>query len=137
MEEGAIRCEDAVPPNSLMRLAQIQLGCDGVAARERAERQAEAGRQAKASEPPRVIAPLAVPPGFVRDSNLYRIMTQDRLLAFYDASSSEEIRLEGVTSNARGLWRMCQGPQSNGETEHIFIGMGMADGTGTFLIERA
>ncbi|MFB4284636.1 hypothetical protein ACBJ59_55860 [Nonomuraea sp. MTCD27] len=53
MEEGAIRCEDAVPPNSLMRLAQIQLGCDGVAARERAERQAEAGRQAKASEPPR------------------------------------------------------------------------------------
>ncbi len=124
MEEGAIRCADVVPPNSLMRLAQIQLGCDGVAARERAEERAKAGRRAgePAAGKPGVIAPLAVPPGFTCDSALYRIGTPDRLLAFYDASNSGEIRHAGWTSNSRAYWRVCQGPQSNGKTEYVFVG---------------
>lgn len=124
MEEGAIRCEDAVPPNSLMRLAQIQLGCDGAAAKEKAEKQA---RQ-QADEPltvesasGTVVAPFAVPPGFACEAGYYRIGTPDRLLNWWNQDGTEEIRLQAWSSSTRAQWSLCQGPVSNGMPEHVLI----------------
>ncbi|MEV0621866.1 hypothetical protein AB0I81_51705 [Nonomuraea sp. NPDC050404] len=124
MEEGAIRCEDAVPPNSIMRQAQIQLGCDGAAAKERAAKQA---RQ-QADEPStaertagNVVAPMAVPPGFTCESGTYRIGTPDRLLNWWNQDGTDEIRLQAWSSSSRAQWSLCQGPVSNGMTEHILI----------------
>ncbi|SEG95555.1 hypothetical protein SAMN05444920_109100 [Nonomuraea solani] len=117
MEEGAIRCEDVVPANSIMRQAQIQLGCDGRAAKE------EAGRQ-RADEPSRggdVVAPLAVPPGFTCDPGYYRIGTPDRLLNWWNQDGTDEIRLQAWSSSTRAQWLLCQGPVSNGMTEHVII----------------
>ncbi|MEV0390657.1 hypothetical protein [Nonomuraea sp. NPDC050643] len=140
MEEGAIRCEDVVPPTSLMRLAQIQLGCDGVAAKERAERQARETREqaaqdraaqdqaaqdqaaaSEATETGRVVAPFAVPPGFACEAGYYRVGTSDRLLNWWNQDGTDEIRLRGWSTSSRAQWSLCQGPVTNGRAEHVLI----------------
>ncbi|MFI6504078.1 hypothetical protein [Nonomuraea typhae] len=121
MEEGAIRCEDTVPPNSIMRQAQIQLGCDGAAARQQAREQA--GKQARDHAPEQAgrPAPLAVPPGFACEPVAYRVGTPDRLLNWWNQDGTDEIRLQAWSSSGRAQWSLCQGPVSNGRPEYVLI----------------
>ncbi|MET7333569.1 hypothetical protein [Nonomuraea sp. NPDC005650] len=116
MEEGAIRCEDVVPANSLMRLAQIQLGCDGAPAKAREQQRATPSEQAG-----RVVAPFAAPPGFTCEPGYYRIGTPDRLLNWWNEDGTDEIRLRGWSSSSRAQWSLCQGPVSNGLPEYVLI----------------
>ncbi|WP_433510688.1 hypothetical protein ACQP2T_43460 [Nonomuraea sp. CA-143628] len=125
MEEGAIRCEDVVPAGSIMRMAQVQLGCDGVAAKKQAEeqarKQAQKQKQTEEQASARAVAPFAIPPGFVCEPGYFRIGTPDRLLNWYNIDGTDEIRLAGWSSNTRAQWALCQGPVSNGMAEHILL----------------
>lgn len=127
MEEGAIRCEDVVPANSVMRLAQIQLGCDGTAARRAAEQAAERSAEKAAEQPRRQpsaggeMALFAAPPGFTCEAGYYRIGTPDRLLNWWNQDGTDEIRLRGWSSSARAQWSLCQGPVTNGRPEYVLI----------------
>ncbi|MFD1538410.1 hypothetical protein [Nonomuraea guangzhouensis] len=127
MEEGAIRCEDTVPAGSLMRMAQVQLGCDGLAAKKQAAEQArrqaaeQAKQQVEKTASAGAVAPFAVPPGFVCEPGYYRLGTPDRLLNWYNIDGTDEIRLAGWSSATRAHWAVCHGPVSAGMDEYLFI----------------
>ncbi|MFF3171028.1 RICIN domain-containing protein [Streptomyces sp. NPDC057900] len=142
LEEGAVRCEDAVPANSIMRKAQDLLDCGTPAASAeqtpatKATAPAEAGKAAragkvaangKAADPdatgPSVGANVA--PGFTCDEGYYKIGTADRAL-FWTAPGflqGDNIQLKPSTVLSLNLdqWQLCHGPDNNGVSEQILV----------------
>ncbi|MFJ4858392.1 RICIN domain-containing protein [Streptomyces sp. NPDC088730] len=144
LEEGAVRCEDAVPANSIMRKAQDLLDCGTPAARAghaaaakasapaRVTRAAEDGpgkpaRDKKAAEPnPTGRSAVAdVAPGFTCDEGYYKIGTADRSL-FWTAPGflqGDNVQLKPSTVLSLNLdqWQLCHGPENNGVPEQILV----------------
>ncbi|RFS87368.1 hypothetical protein D0T12_03820 [Actinomadura spongiicola] len=112
IEEGAVRCEDKVPANSIMSKAQKVLGCTGTPA--------QAAPRPPAPKPP-TNQTAAQPPGFTCLAGYYRIATPDRLLFWWNANGTDEFRLHSWANNARVQWQVCQGPTTNGMVEHVFL----------------
>ncbi|GAA3643880.1 hypothetical protein GCM10022224_002920 [Nonomuraea antimicrobica] len=116
IEEGAITCDDVVPAGTLMRLAQERLGCFGTAPRQ--EQETPAPEKQVSGE---VVAPFAAPPGFTCEPGYYRVGTPDRLLNWWNVDGTNVFDLRGWSTSTRAMWTVCQGPVSNGMTEHVFI----------------
>nr|WP_308434544.1 RICIN domain-containing protein [Streptomyces melanogenes] len=134
LEEGAVRCEDAVPASSIMRKAQDILGCGAALARtERAPAADKASVSANAQKPAVKAAvdwpPTGnVPAGFTCDAGYYKIATQDRSL-FWSApilslDNSITLKTASMFGNGPDQWQMCHGPQTNGNAEQILINRG-------------
>ncbi|MFI6517504.1 RICIN domain-containing protein [Spirillospora sp. NPDC050679] len=138
LEEGAVRCEDNVPANSIMRKAQGLLDCEtppqaghapgpvtsakATAARNAAAKDATkdtAGKAAtaQATEP-------AARAAFTCDPGYYKIGTPDQAL-FWTAplNQSDSVRLRPSTIFSGNLdqWQLCRGPENNGIAEHILV----------------
>ncbi|WP_121432487.1 hypothetical protein [Actinomadura pelletieri] len=112
IEEGAVRCEDKVPANSIMSKAQKVLGCT--------DTPAQAAPRTSTPKSPTGSA-AAEPPGFTCLDGYYRIATPDRLLFWWNANGTDEFRLHAWAKNARVQWQVCQGPTTNGMVEHVFV----------------
>ncbi|MFJ3215692.1 RICIN domain-containing protein [Kitasatospora sp. NPDC086801] len=134
LEEGAVRCEDAVPASSIMRKAQDILGCG--AATLRTERAPAADGAATAAAPAKTAAQqdwpgfpgTTAPPGFTCDAASYKIGTPDRALfwsapGFLDLSNSVQLRPAAAQTWPAGQdqWQLCSGPAENGIAEQILI----------------
>ncbi|MBZ4320924.1 RICIN domain-containing protein [Streptomyces sp. SCA2-4] len=135
LEEGAVRCEDTVPVNSIMRRAQDLLGCGNparAAGRTAVERKtpatapradATAPRAAKSPEwPP---APK-VPAGFTCDQGYSKIATPERSLFWSapDFLGGDNVKLgagPGMFGN-QDQWQLCRGPENTrGFVEYVFL----------------
>ncbi|WP_328698054.1 RICIN domain-containing protein [Streptomyces sp. NBC_00342] len=136
LEEGAVRCEDAVPANSIMRKAQDLLDCGTAAARaghapavkaSAPAAAAKAARGGKAAEPNPAgrSAGAEVAPGFTCDAGYYKIGTADRSL-FWTAPGflqGDNVQLKPSTVLSLNLdqWQLCHGPEVNGVAEQILV----------------
>ncbi|MGA4837751.1 hypothetical protein [Streptomyces sp. G45] len=124
IEEGAIRCEDQVPADTIMKKAQEILGCAGTAAAE-PERKAPAPRAADKDQRTSVSGERgasAVPPGFTCLPGKYRIGTPDRKLYWVTFGAGDYFRLRpGPRLPEGGTWSVCEGPESNGRTEYALV----------------
>lgn len=116
MEEGAVRCEDAVPPNSIMRKAQDALGCSGAPAKAPPKQQEPAGE-------PRAAEPVAagVPPGFTCDGNLYRIGLGNGLYLYYPTKKTIDLKPYASKKRAGYAFQLCRGPGSGDLVEHVLL----------------
>ncbi|MFI9206057.1 RICIN domain-containing protein [Streptomyces sp. NPDC053048] len=141
LEEGAVRCEDTVPRNSIMKKAQDILGCGTAAARSAAHAPAAKAAPAPTAKAPSAPAKAArqgakkdatgwppgpaVPPGFTCEQGYSKIATPERTL-FWSAPGfmqGDDIQLSadpGWFGN-QDQWQVCRGPESGGIAEHIFI----------------
>ncbi|WP_372410836.1 RICIN domain-containing protein [Streptomyces luteireticuli] len=123
LEEGAVRCEDTVPANSIMKKAQEVLGCSTAAARAHAPAAKKAPTPAK-KDP--VVRPRGskVPPGFTCDQGYYKVATPERSL-FWTAQAAwagNGVLLSPAPSfGYDDQWQVCRGPETGGFAEHIFI----------------
>lgn len=112
-QEGVVRCEDEVPANTVMRAAQIELGCAGRAAQQ-AARAARAAEAAKPAEPKpaadgRVAA--AAPSGYVCEPGYYRIFSTNGLVMDADdGHNGEYVGWVGGISGKSQQWTVCNGP---------------------------
>lgn len=136
LEEGAVRCEDAVPANSIMRKAQDLLDCttapasSGHAPPAKASAPAKDGKAAedgKAADPDPTgrSAGANVAPGFTCDEGYYKIGTADRAL-FWTAPGflqGDNVQLKPSTVLSLNLdqWQLCHGPENNGVAEQILV----------------
>ncbi|MFI1973491.1 RICIN domain-containing protein [Streptomyces cinnamoneus] len=126
LEEGAVRCEDAVPASSIMRKAQELLGCGTAAAYAKPAPAAKASAPAKAGKQDLAGSPTArnALTGFTCDGGYYKIGTADRSL-FWTApllqDDSVRLRPSTVFSGNLDQWQMCHGPETNGIAEQILI----------------
>ncbi|MCC2275968.1 hypothetical protein LKL35_11140 [Streptomyces sp. ET3-23] len=131
LEEGAVRCEDAVPGNSIMKRAQDLLGCGTAAARAAAHAPAAKAASAPAAKAKKAKDPVdwpsgpAVPPGFTCDKDYYKIATPDRSLFWTapDFLGGDNVQLRAAPSGFGNpdQWQMCRGPENGGIAEDIFI----------------
>ncbi|MFF2617990.1 RICIN domain-containing protein [Kitasatospora sp. NPDC058046] len=131
LEEGAVRCEDAVPANSIMRRAQDILGCTAPlrtdAAAPAAPAKAAATTAGIKQDWPGFPGTTA-PPGFTCDAANYKIATPDRAL-FWSAPGfldwgSNNIQLRPAAQGwpqGQDQWQLCSGPTANGIAEQILI----------------
>ncbi|MFE4482020.1 MULTISPECIES: RICIN domain-containing protein [Streptomycetaceae] len=130
LEEGAVRCEDAVPANSIMRRAQDILGCT-TSLRTDAAAPAAPAAPAKASGVKQDwpgFPGTTAPPGFTCDTANYKITTPDRAL-FWSAPGfldwgSNNIQLRPAAQGwpqGQDQWQLCSGPTANGIAEQILI----------------
>ncbi|GAA2921745.1 hypothetical protein GCM10020221_17410 [Streptomyces thioluteus] len=134
LEEGAVRCEDTVPANSIMKRAQDLLGCGTAAARAGAhaptakkaatpEKAAKAAHTAK-SRPGGWPPNPAVPPGFTCDQGYYKVATPERSLFWTPQAAWVG---DGVLLNPASWfgyddqWQVCRGPETGGIAEHILV----------------
>ncbi|WP_414169995.1 RICIN domain-containing protein [Streptoverticillium reticulum] len=135
VEEGAVRCEDTVPGNSIMKKAQDILGCGTSAARagahapavaKKASAPAKTADKAKSAKDPIGWPPgPAVPPGFTCDDGYYKIATPERSLFWstpgFLNGDGIQLRADPGWFGYDNQWQVCHGPESNGLAEHIFI----------------
>ncbi|RGD56718.1 hypothetical protein DR950_01940 [Kitasatospora xanthocidica] len=127
LEEGAVRCEDAVPANSIMRRAQDILGCTTSLRADAAAPAAPAKASAVNQDWPGFPGTTA-PPGFTCDAANYKLATPDRAL-FWSAPGfldwgSNNIQLRPAAQGwpqSQDQWQLCGGPTANGITEQILI----------------
>ncbi|NED84502.1 RICIN domain-containing protein [Streptomyces sp. SID11233] len=141
LEEGAVRCEDAVPANSIMRKAQDLLDCGTAAAgaghapaaKASAPAPAKATKDGKDTKdgtaadpnPTGRSAGANVAPGFTCDEGYYKIGTADRSL-FWTAPGflqGDNVQLKPSTVLSLNLdqWQLCHGPENNGVAEQILV----------------
>ncbi|MEU7267425.1 RICIN domain-containing protein [Streptomyces albidoflavus] len=121
LEEGAVRCEDAVPADSIMRKAQDLLDCDPATAGPRQSPAAQA-TQATADRTERTSgtrAALTCAEGF------YKIGTPDKSL-FWTAPpflQGDTVQLKPSTIFSLNLdqWQLCDAPEENGIVERVFV----------------
>ncbi|GHI46428.1 RICIN domain-containing protein [Streptomyces albidoflavus] len=130
LEEGAVRCEDAVPADSIMRKAQDLLDCDPAAT---GPRRAPAAKEAAAAVPAKAAqertdradrtagtrAALTCAEGY------YKIGTPDGSL-FWTAPpllQGDTVQLKPSTIFSLNLdqWQMCDAPEENGIVERVFV----------------
>ncbi|MGW1198041.1 RICIN domain-containing protein [Streptomyces sp. NPDC002536] len=134
LEEGAVRCQDAVPGNSIMRKAQDLLGCGTSAARaaahapvaKKASAPAKTANRVKTAKDPIGWPPgPAVPPGFTCDDGYYKIATPERSLFWsspgFLGGDGVQLRADPGWFGYDNQWQVCHGPESGGIAEHIFI----------------
>ncbi|MFF5773337.1 RICIN domain-containing protein [Streptomyces californicus] len=127
LEEGAVRCEDTVPANSIMRKAQDVLGCGAAqATAERAPAADESPTPAKTVSDRKAgtAAAAGLAPGFTCDTSSYKIGTPDRSL-FWTAplQQNDTVRLRPSTIFSGNLdqWQLCRGPETKGIAEQIIV----------------
>ncbi|WP_164543658.1 RICIN domain-containing protein [Streptomyces mobaraensis] len=147
LEEGAVRCEDKVPANSIMRKAQELLDCGTAAARRahtpavKASAAVKSSATAKAPAAAKSSATLnssatakrdaagrparpAALSGFACDAGFYKIGTPDRAL-FWTAPllGADYVRLRPSTIFSGDLdqWSLCHGPEHNGIAEEVLV----------------
>jgi hypothetical protein len=108
-QEGVVRCEDVVPPNTIMRVAQIELGCAGAAA-QRAARAARAADDVKPAKPA-AGSPMAaaVPPGYACDPGYYYVQSSNGMYMIAD-DSPYMFWWTSPTRFGEALWIVCHGP---------------------------
>ncbi|MFE2140279.1 RICIN domain-containing protein [Streptomyces sp. NPDC059456] len=129
LEEGAVRCEDTVPPSSIMRKAQDILGCSAAlrAPRSSAAADSEAAAPAKAVAQDIPGFPgTGTPPGFTCDMASYKIATPDRALfwsapGFLDMSNNVQLQPASQAWLSQDQWQLCRGPEENGLAEQVLI----------------
>jgi hypothetical protein len=108
-QEGVVRCEDAVPANSIMRVAQIELGCAGAAA-QRAARAARAADDVKPARPAAgSTATAAVPPGYACDPGYYYVRSTNGMYLIAD-DTPYMFWWTSPTRHGEALWTVCHGP---------------------------
>ncbi|QLE76419.1 RICIN domain-containing protein [Streptomyces rectiverticillatus] len=131
LEEGAVRCQDAVPSNSIMKKAQDLLGCGTAAARPAAHTPAadntaaptgttRAEKKNPADWPPG----STMPPGFTCDQGYYKIGTPDGSLFWtapnFAPGANVQLRAaRGIGNQAQ--WQVCRGPENGGIAEHVIV----------------
>ncbi|MFG2287720.1 RICIN domain-containing protein [Streptomyces sp. NPDC048595] len=129
LEEGAVRCEDKVPANSIMRKAQDLLDCQSAAAGAgHAPGPAPSARDAAAKATDNAATARTNGPsmraGFTCDPGYYKIGTPDRAL-FWTApllpNDSVRLRPSTVLSGNLDQWQLCHGPEHNGVAEQILV----------------
>lgn len=108
-QEGVVRCEDTVPANSVMRAAQIELGCFGAAA-QRAARAARAADDVKPAKPA-AVSPraAAVPPGYACDPGHYYVRSTNGMYMIAD-DTPYMFWWTSPTRHGEALWTACHGP---------------------------
>jgi hypothetical protein len=117
LEQGAVRCEDAVPATSIMRKAQEALGCFGAAAAERAT-------QPEPTEKPREeegAVTADVPPGYTCDATTYRIGLGNGLYWYYPDSEITLRPYAGSLFRNRFGFRLCRGPGEGDLVEYVLM----------------
>ncbi|MGF3197177.1 MULTISPECIES: hypothetical protein [Streptomyces] len=133
LEEGAVRCEDAVPADSIMRRAQDLLDCAPAATGTRRTPAAKelAAKEPAAKEPAAKVtedrtdrtagtrAALTCAEGF------YKIGTPDKSL-FWTAPpllQGDTVQLKPSTIFSLNLdqWQMCDASEENGIVERVFV----------------
>ncbi|MEU3041158.1 hypothetical protein ABZ700_09410 [Streptomyces diastaticus] len=133
LEEGAVRCEDAVPADSIMRRAQDLLDCAPAATGTRRTPAAKepAAKEPTAKEPTAKVtedrtdrtagtrAALTCAEGF------YKIGTPDKSL-FWTAPpllQGDTVQLKPSTIFSLNLdqWQMCDASEENGIVERVFV----------------
>jgi hypothetical protein len=137
-QEGVIRCEDTVPENTIMRAAQIELGCAGAAAQAQAQaaHRAENARSAQAvaaheadarAGEPQDARVMAVPSGYVCEPGYYRIVGRNGLVMDTDdGHNGEYIGWNGLSSSQQSQqWSVCSGPpDADGVPPSVLVGRG-------------
>lgn len=130
LEEGAVRCEDAVPADSIMRKAQDLLDCDPAAA---GPRQAPAGEGTGGSRAgeghPGANGPDGPHHRHPGGARLRRGLLQDRhpdKSLFWTAPplfQGDTVQLKPSTIFSLNLdqWQMCDAPEENGIVERVFV----------------
>ena len=127
-QEGAIRCEDMVPANTVMRLAQTYLGCDGAAAQKAARAPADASAPASSSASSATKDPVstnAVPSGYACEAGYYRIVSDNGLKM--DADDDHDGEYVGWTTGSGDSpqWRLCNGPaDASGMQPSVLVNKG-------------
>ncbi|MBZ4318328.1 hypothetical protein [Streptomyces huiliensis] len=135
LEEGAVRCEDKVPANSIMAKAQVLLDCGSAAATAKhpagpvpsakadaAKAAYEAGKAAKAAQGVKAAqaakpAPLA---GLSCQSSVYKIEVPGKPLNWSApvlANDGIRLRQSNWTSAHLDNWRLCNVTERNGVLE--------------------
>lgn len=115
MEEGAVRCEDVVPVNSLMYEAQKALGCFGTPQR-------QTPKPAPAEEPHAVGAVTNdVLTDFTCEPDPYRIGLGNGLYWYW--YEREMIDMRGYDSRRRNYYAfyLCRGPGQGDGVEHLLV----------------
>lgn len=107
-QEGVVRCEDQVPANSIMRTAQIELGCDGAAA-QLAARAARTEQDPKPAESPAGPTAAAVPTAYTCDPGYYYIQSTNGMYMIAD-DSPYMFWWTSPTRFGEALWQVCHGP---------------------------
>jgi hypothetical protein len=133
LEEGAVRCQDEVPANSIMRKAQDLLDCHSAAGTGHAPRpvaaaKATAARDASTKAMGNAATARTTGPGtragFTCDPDYYKIGTPDQAL-FWTAPllAGDTVRLRPSTIFSGNLdqWQLCHGPEHNGIAEQILV----------------
>ncbi|MCA2219102.1 hypothetical protein [Jidongwangia harbinensis] len=120
-QEGVVRCEDTVPANSIMRTAQIELGCAGPAAQRaaRAARDADDGRRAT----PAAVGPTAaaIPTGYACDPGYHYLISGNGMYLTQDDSPYMFWWTSPVRTSSH--WRVCHGPvDATGMPPSVLIG---------------
>lgn len=120
-QEGVVRCEDVVPSSSVMRVAQIELGCDGAAAQQ-AARAARAPAAPPKAEPS--VSANAVPAGYTCEAGYYRITSNGLYMDTDDGNNGNYV---GWTAGGdqSPQWRLCNGPaDATGFSPSVLVNRG-------------